>query len=160
MVSLNSFNLSLVWCYCTSKWLVTLQLAVTSTLTSIPEKEDEMLALQLILADGVTIKLGDNVWTFGTNFLIYLIVAAIVGLVAEFIVGWRLPLGFIGAIIAALVGIWLLTKVIIISGIGDINVYGVPIFRALVGAIILVAIWHLLTSSLWRGRNRRAYRRG
>jgi hypothetical protein len=73
-----------------------------------------MLALQLILADGFTIKLGDNVWTFGTNFLIYLIVAAVVGLVAEFIVGWRLPLGFIGAIIAALVGVWLLTKVIII----------------------------------------------
>ena len=119
-----------------------------------------MLALQLILADGVTIKLGDNVWTFGTNFLIYLIVAAVVGLVAEFIVGWRLPLGFIGAIIAALIGVWLLTKVIIISGIGDINVYGVPIFRALVGAIILVALWHLLTSSLWRGRNRRAYRQG
>ncbi|HEX9134031.1 MAG TPA: hypothetical protein VF844_17200 [Ktedonobacteraceae bacterium] len=119
-----------------------------------------MLALQLILADGVTIKLGDNVWTFGTNFLIYLIVAAIVGLVAEFIVGWRLPLGFIGAIIAALVGVWLLTKVIIITGIGDINVYGVPIFRALVGAIILVAIWHLLTFSLWRGRSRNAYRRG
>ena len=119
-----------------------------------------MLALQLILADGVTIKLGDNVWTFGTNLIIYLIVAAVVGLVAEFIVGWRLPLGFIGAIIAALVGVWLLTKVIIISGIGDINVYGVPIFRALVGAIILVAIWHLLTSSIWRGRNRRAYRQG
>ena len=68
-----------------------------------------MLALHLILADGVTIKLGDNVWTFGTNFIVYLIVAAIVGLVAEFIVGWRLPFGFIGAIIAALIGIWLLT---------------------------------------------------
>ena len=119
-----------------------------------------MLALQFILADGVTIKLGDNVWTFGLNFIIYLIVAAVVGLVAEFIVGWRLPLGFIGAIIAALVGVWLLTKVIIISGIGDINVYGVPIFRALVGAIILVAIWHLLTATLWRGRSRNSYRRG
>jgi uncharacterized membrane protein YeaQ/YmgE (transglycosylase-associated protein family) len=118
-----------------------------------------MLALHLILADGVTIKLGDNVWTFGTNFIIYLIVAAVVGLVAEFIVGWRLPLGFIGAIIAALVGVWLLTKVIIITGIGDINVYGVPIFRALVGAIILVALWHLLTFSLWHGRNRNSYRR-
>jgi uncharacterized membrane protein YeaQ/YmgE (transglycosylase-associated protein family) len=119
-----------------------------------------MLVLQLILADGVTIKLGDNVWTFGTNFLIYLIVAAVVGLVAEFIVGWRMPLGIIGAIIAALVGVWLLTKVIIINGIGDINVYDVPIFRALVGAIILVAVWHLLTLSLWRGRSRSSYRRG
>jgi uncharacterized membrane protein YeaQ/YmgE (transglycosylase-associated protein family) len=115
-----------------------------------------MLALQLILADGVTIHLGDNVWTFGLNFIIYLIVAAVVGLVAEALVGRRLPFGFVGAIIAALIGIWLLTKVIIINGIGDINVYGVPIFRALVGAIILVAIWQLLALGLSRGRSRNA----
>jgi uncharacterized membrane protein YeaQ/YmgE (transglycosylase-associated protein family) len=115
-----------------------------------------MFTLPLILADGVTIKLGDNVWTFGLNFLIYLVVAAVVGLVAESLVGRRLPFGFVGAIIAALVGVWLLTKVIIINGIGDINVYGVPIFRALVGAIILVAIWQLLASGLGRGRSRNA----
>jgi uncharacterized membrane protein YeaQ/YmgE (transglycosylase-associated protein family) len=119
-----------------------------------------MFALQLILADGVTIKLGDNVWTFGWNFIIYLVVAAVVGLVAETIVGWRLPFGFVGAIIAALIGVWLLTKVIILTGIDDINVYGVPIVRALIGAVILVALWHLLTISLWRGRGRGSYRRG
>jgi len=133
--------------------------AVVPTLTSIPEKENNMHTLPLILADGVTIQLGGNIWNFSANFLIYLIVAAIVGLVAESLVGWRLPFGFVGAIIAALVGVWLLTRVIIISGIGDIDVYGVPIFRALVGAIILVAIWHLLTFSMWRGRSRNSYRR-
>ena len=69
-----------------------------------------MLALQFILADGVTIKLGDNVWTFGLNFIVYLIVAAVVGLVAEALVGRRLPFGFVGAIIAALVGVWLSQK--------------------------------------------------
>src|SRR5260370_41425811 len=106
-----SLNLFCVWL---------LYLAAPSTLTSFHEKEDEMLALQFILADGVTIKLGDNVWTFGLNFIIYLIVAAVVGLVAEALVGRRLPFGFVGAIIAALVGAWLLTKVIVISGIGDI----------------------------------------
>jgi|SRR5579864_3597371 len=118
-----------------------------------------MLALQFILADGVTIKLGDNVWTFGLNFIIYLIVAAVVGLVAETLVGRRLPFGFVGAIIAALVGAWLLSQVIIINGLGDWwnwNVYGVLIFRALVGAIILVAIWQLLALGLGRGRSRRA----
>jgi uncharacterized membrane protein YeaQ/YmgE (transglycosylase-associated protein family) len=115
-----------------------------------------MFTLQFILADGVTIKLGDNVWTFGFNFIIYLIVAAVVGLVAESLVGRRLPFGFVGAIIAALVGAWLLTKVIVISGIGDINIFGVLIFRALVGAIILVALWQLLTVGLSRGGRRRA----
>ena len=114
-----------------------------------------MYTLQFILADGVTIKLGDNVWTFGLNFIIYLNVAAVIGLVAESLVGRRLPFGFVGAIIAALVGAWLLTKVIIINGITDINVYGVPILRALIGAIILVAIWQLVTSGLGRGRTYR-----
>lgn len=118
------------------------------------------LAFSTVLADGVTIKIGNNVWTLGLNLIVYLIVAAIVGFVAEFIVGWRLPLGFIGAIIAALVGVWLMTQVIIISGVGNINVFGVPILRALIGAIILVALWHLVTYTLWRSRGRRrSYRR-
>ncbi|HAH00833.1 MAG TPA: hypothetical protein DCL75_18730 [Ktedonobacter sp.] len=112
----------------------------------------------LVLADGVTIKIGNNAWTFGSNFIVYLIVAAIVGLVAEFLVGWRLPFGFIGAIILALVGVWLMTQVIIISGLGDINIGGVPIIRALLGAIILVALWHMLTYRTWH-RRRRYYRR-
>jgi uncharacterized membrane protein YeaQ/YmgE (transglycosylase-associated protein family) len=118
-----------------------------------------LLTLSTIIADGVTIKIGDNVWTLGWNFIVYLIVAAIVGFIAEAIVGWRLPLGFVGAIIAALIGIWLMTRVILISGIGDVDIYGVPIIRALLGAIIFVAIWHLITYGLWRGRGRRAYRR-
>lgn len=115
-----------------------------------------MLASLLILADGVTIKIGSNVWSFGLNFILYLIIAAVVGLIAEYIVGWRLPLGIIGAIIAALVGIWLMTQVIVITGIGDINLFGVPIIRALIGAIVLVAIWHLLTYGLTRRRYRAA----
>jgi uncharacterized membrane protein YeaQ/YmgE (transglycosylase-associated protein family) len=118
-----------------------------------------LLALSTIIADGITIRIGDNVWTFGWNFIVYLVVAAVVGFIAEAIVGWRLPLGFVGAIIAALIGIWLMTRVILITGIGDVDIYGVPIIRALLGAIIFVAIWHLITYSLWRGRGRRAYRR-
>ena len=118
-----------------------------------------MLAFTTVLADGITIKIGDNVWTFGLNLIIYLIVAAIVGFIAEGIVGWRLPFGIIGAIIAALVGIWLMTQVIIISGIGDIYFDSVPLFRALVGAMIFVALWHLLTYGLWRRRDRYYYRR-
>jgi uncharacterized membrane protein YeaQ/YmgE (transglycosylase-associated protein family) len=93
-----------------------------------------------------------------TGLIVYLVVAAIVGLIAEAIVGWRLPFGFIGAIIAALVGIWLLTNVIQLNINGDPVIYGVPIIKALLGAIILVALWHLLTYRAWR-RPRRRYRR-
>jgi uncharacterized membrane protein YeaQ/YmgE (transglycosylase-associated protein family) len=110
--------------------------------------------LSMILADTITVKIGNNIWSFtiGTNLIVYLVIAAIVGLVAEFIVGWRLPFGIIGAIVAALIGIWLMTQVIIITGIGDYNIYGVPIVRALIGAIILVALWHLITLPFSRRR--------
>jgi uncharacterized membrane protein YeaQ/YmgE (transglycosylase-associated protein family) len=118
-----------------------------------------LLVQHSILADGISIHIGDNVWTISLNFIIYLIIAAIVGLVAEFIVGWRLPFGFIGAIIAALIGIWLMTQVIVITGLGDVNIYGVPILRALIGAIIFVALWHLLTYRTWFRRRRYSYRR-
>ena len=97
--------------------------------------------------------------TITTAFIVYLVVAAIVGLIAEFIVGWRLPFGIVGAIIAALVGVWLLTNVINLSITGDPNIYGVPIIKALIGAIVLVAIWHLLTYRAWRRRSRYYYRR-
>ena len=108
--------------------------------------------LSQVPADGITIKIGNYIWTFGLNVIIYLLVAAIVGIVAESIVGWRLPFGIIGAIIAALAGVWLLTQVIVLTGVGDFYVYGVPIVRALIGAIILVAIWHLVTFRAWRRR--------
>jgi uncharacterized membrane protein YeaQ/YmgE (transglycosylase-associated protein family) len=118
-----------------------------------------MLTVQFILADGVTIKLGDNVWTFGLNLIIYLIVAAIIGFVAEALVGRRVPFGFVGAIIAALIGIWLMSQVIIIEGLPDIKIPTTPpvfLIRALIGGIIFVAIWQLLTLGLSRGRNRSA----
>ncbi|MGB8345383.1 MAG: hypothetical protein WCD86_10895 [Ktedonobacteraceae bacterium] len=96
--------------------------------------------------------------TITTGLIVYLIIAAIIGLIAEFLVGWRLPFGIIGAIIAALVGIWLVTNVIQISISGDPVIDGVPIITSLIGAIILVAVWHLLTAPLWRRRGR-YYRR-
>ncbi len=111
-----------------------------------------MLAFLTVLADGVTIKIGDNIWSFGLNFIVYLIIAAVVGLVAEGLVRYHLPFGFVGAIIAALIGIWLMTNVIIITGIGDIIEFGVPLFRALIGAIILVALWKLITYGFARRR--------
>ena len=86
--------------------------------------------------------------------LIYFAIAAIVGIVAEFIVGWRLPLGVIGAIIAALIGMWLTANILIINIPGDPVFYGVPIIRALIGAIVLVALWHLITFRSWARRRR------
>lgn len=117
-----------------------------------------MFALHTLFAD--TIIMTGNLfgWHFTVTLstLIYLIIAAIVGLIAEFLVGWRLPLGFIGAIIVALLGIWLMTHVLPITIPGDPVLYGVPLFKALIGAVVLVAIWHLITFRAWRPRRRLA----
>jgi len=114
----------------------------------------------LVLADGITLTIGDHVWSFGVNLILYILVAAIVGAIAEAIVGSHIPFGIIGAIIAGLIGVWLMTQVIVISGVSvngqtDLFIWGVPIIRALIGAIIFVAIWHLLTFGF---RRFRAYR--
>jgi uncharacterized membrane protein YeaQ/YmgE (transglycosylase-associated protein family) len=111
-----------------------------------------------ILADGITIHLGNNAWSFSTSFITYLVIAAIVGLIAEFIVGWRLPFGIIGSVVAGLVGIWLMTQVIIITGLPDWSYNGVQLVPALIGALILVSVWHMLTYRSWRSRGR--YYRG
>jgi uncharacterized membrane protein YeaQ/YmgE (transglycosylase-associated protein family) len=112
-----------------------------------------MLASLLVLADGITIKIGNNVFSIGLNFILYLVIAALVGYLAERIVKSSLPFGFIGAIIAALIGIWLMTRVIVINGVGDIYLLGVPLLRALVGAILFVLIWRAIT---FRRSTRRA----
>src|SRR5260370_23880944 len=83
-------------------------------------KENYMLHFFIqgaVLADGITIRFGNTTLTFGTNFIVYLLVGAAVGLVAEFLVGWRLPFGIIGAIVAGLIGAWLMTQVIVIGGV-------------------------------------------
>jgi len=120
-----------------------------------------MFAFHLLLADGPFLEgnfLGTH-FVITASQLIYFAIAAIVGLIAEFIVGWRLPFGIVGAFIAALVGIWLLTSVIQVSIPGDFNIAGqpIPLLKSLLGAIVVVALWHALTYRSW-GRRRRYYR--
>ena len=118
--------------------------------------------LSTIFADTITIKIGNTVLYLGTNLIVYVAVAAIVGLIAEFLVGWRLPFGIIGATIAALIGIWLMTQVIVISGIPDYAINTTPpiyLVRAIIGAALFVFIWHLITFPFYRRRTRRNYRR-
>ena len=84
--------------------------------------------------------------------LMYLLIAAIVGFVAEFMVGWRLLFGIVGAIIAALVGIWIVTNLVILIIPGDPVLFGMPLFKALIGAALFTALWYLLTYRMWHHR--------
>ena len=100
----------------------------------------------------ITINVGNVHLALYLSQVMYLLIAAIVGFVAEFIVGWRLPFGIIGAIIAALVGIWIVNNVVILSIPGDPVLFGIPLFKALIGATLFAALWYLLTYRLWQRR--------
>ena len=114
-------------------------------------KEDAMF-LPLGEVPLITINLGNVHVAFYLSQLMYLLVAALVGFVAEFIVGWRLPFGIIGAIIAALVGIWIVSDVITLIIPGDPVLFGIPLFKAVIGATLFAALWYLLTYRLWHHR--------
>ncbi|HEV2581103.1 MAG TPA: GlsB/YeaQ/YmgE family stress response membrane protein [Ktedonobacteraceae bacterium] len=106
----------------------------------------------------LTINMGNLHLALYLSQVMYLLVAAIIGFVAEFIVGWRLPFGIIGAIVAALVGIWIVTNIITLIIPGDPVLFGVPLFKTLIGATLFAALWYLLTYRLWHHR-RPYYRR-
>ncbi len=111
-----------------------------------------MLAFSSILANDPVITgnvLGFHFVVTPTD-LFYWLVAALVGVVAEMIVGWRLPMGFLGAFFAALVGIWLVTNILKVNINPDPIISGVPIYKTLLGAAITVFVWHLLTFRSWK----------
>jgi len=116
------------------------------------------LALSSLLSD-ITVQVGKHVWDISSSLIVYVIIAAIVGFVAELIVGWRLPFGVIGAVVVGLIGVWLVTQVIIINGIPDFSIDNVQIIHALIGALVLIVIWHIITYPFWRGRRRTRYYR-
>ncbi len=111
-----------------------------------------MLVLHTVLSDTVVISGNAFNWHFTLTLtqLIYWVIAAIIGIIAEAIVGWRAPLGVLGAFVAALVGIWLMTSVFMFNIPDEITLYGVPLFKALIGAIVVVVLWHLVTYRAWR----------
>jgi len=74
------------------------------------------------------------------GFLVLLVVAAVVGAIAEAIVGWRAGAGWIGTIIIGLIGAWLGTAIVRIGPL----IGGVYLISAILGSIILVFLLKLL----------------
>ncbi len=111
-----------------------------------------MLTFHTLLSDTIVLSGNAFNWHFTLTLtqLIYWVIAAVIGIIAETLVGWRAPLGVLGAFLAALVGIWLMTSVFQLNIPDDITLYGVPLFKALIGAIVMVVLWHLVTYRAWR----------
>ena len=88
------------------------------------------------------------------ELIIYLLIAAIVGLIAERLVGTG-PYGLIGNIVVGVVGIWIMLNILHWVVPGDLVVQGVPVLTAIIGAIIV----DLIVSALFRTGRGRTWRR-
>ncbi len=88
------------------------------------------------------------------HLIVLLLVAALCGMIAERLIHSSLPFGWIGAIVAAFVGAWLMVDVLHLVILPQFSIEGLPIISAIVGAIIVV-----FALSLVAGR-RRSWSRG
>lgn len=75
------------------------------------------------------------------GFIALLIVAFIVGAIAEAVVGTKVGPGWIGTIVVGLIGAWIGTALFRVGPI----VGGVYLISAIIGAIILVLLLKLIT---------------
>lgn len=107
-----------------------------------------MLASLVLLSDPI-------LFSFTLSHLIYLCIAIIIGIVAETIIGWRLPYGILGAVLCAILGV--IVAVVLPLHIGhDVSILGqnIAVATAFIGGSLLVTIWHLVTYTNWRHRKR------
>ena len=82
-----------------------------------------------------------------THLLILLLVGAVVGLIAERLVNRSLPYGWVGAIVAGLLGAWLMTDGLHIIIAPEVSVAGIPLVSAILGAMIVVFVFNLVTGA-------------
>ena len=82
-----------------------------------------------------------------THLLILLLVGAVVGLIAERLVNRSLPYGWVGAIVAGLLGAWLMTDGLHIIIAPEVSVAGIPLVSAILGAMIVVLVFNLVTGA-------------
>jgi len=76
-----------------------------------------------------------------TQILIWIIIAAVVGVVGELIARRRAPDGIVGAILVGLLAIFLIVGVFHFQIAGEPLLDGVPLISTIIVAAILVAVW-------------------
>lgn len=82
-----------------------------------------------------------------------LVIAGLVGALADSIVPGDIPFGWLGSILAGLVGSWLGVWIFGAMNVGTGPVlFDIPIIPAFVGALILAFLASLLSRSALRGR--------
>ena len=86
------------------------------------------------------------------QFIVWLVVAAIIGFLGELIAGRRAPDGFLGAIMVGLFAIFLIVGFFHFSIKGELTVEGVPIISTIIAAAMVVALWSSVSYRSYRTR--------
>ena len=95
-----------------------------------------------------------------TQVLIWIIIAAIVGVVGELLARRRAPDGIVGAIIVGLLAIFLIVGVFHFHIAGEPFVGDVPLISTIIVAALMVAIWSGFAYRRVQPYSARYYRRG
>ena len=90
-----------------------------------------------------------------THLLGLLLLGAVAGLIGERLVSRGMPGGLIGAIVAGLVGAWLMVDLLHVVIAPELSLGGIPVLSAILGAAIVVLLFSLLAGgSFARGWRR------
>ena len=76
-----------------------------------------------------------------TELIVWIIIAAVVGFLGEFIAGRRAPAGILGAIMIGLFAIFLIVGFFHFHIIGEPTLEGVPVISTIIAAVMLVVVW-------------------
>ena len=76
-----------------------------------------------------------------TELIVWIIIAAVVGFLGEFIAGRRAPAGILGAIMIGLFAIFLIVGFFHFHIVGEPTLEGVPIISTIIAAVMLVVVW-------------------
>ncbi|MBI4498214.1 MAG: GlsB/YeaQ/YmgE family stress response membrane protein [Chloroflexi bacterium] len=108
-----------------------------------------LVVLLVLVLLGAAISLALNL----VGLALMLFIAGVVGWLADAIVPGRLPYGFLGAILAGLVGSWIGQ---LLLGAWGPSLFGIRLIPALIGAIIVAGAVELLMGSRAERRHDRA----
>ena len=79
------------------------------------------------------------------QLIVWIVIAALVGILGEVIAGRRAPAGILGAIMIGLFAIFLIVGFFHFHIAGEPGIEGVPIVSTIIAAIMLVIVWSSLS---------------
>ncbi|MEO8285439.1 MAG: GlsB/YeaQ/YmgE family stress response membrane protein [Chloroflexota bacterium] len=87
-------------------------------------------------------------------FLVFLVLAALIGWFTDLIAGGRVPLGFFGSILFGLLGAWVATAIVRprvpVTLPKEPTLDGVMLITAAIGAFVFSMLWCVLSSRVAR----------